>query len=81
MMEKRVSGYRRVGDVGWLDEWITGKTETVGAKHSSQGVKVIPAAVNKNASPLMEHEQKTMIKKKIHNLNLESFLLAQARSL
>ena len=28
--------------------------EDVGAKHSSQGVIVIPGEINKNASPLVE---------------------------
>ncbi len=47
---------------GMLEYWNNEKMEAVGAKHSSQGVKVIPsaneragpAAVNKNASPLLE---------------------------
>ena len=36
---------------GLLVYWNNGKIKAVGAKHSSQGVKVITAAVNKNASP------------------------------
>ena len=37
-----------------MECWNNGKTEEVGATHSSQGLKVIPAAVNWNASPLVE---------------------------
>ncbi len=38
-----------------MEYWNDGKMEDVGAKHSWQGVKVIPAAVNKNASPLVDY--------------------------
>ncbi len=48
--------------IGMMEYWNNEKMEAVGAKHSSQGVKVIPvseragrpAVVIKNASPLVE---------------------------
>ena len=38
-----------------LEKWNTRIIAAVGAKHSSRGVKVISASVNKNASPLVEY--------------------------
>ena len=57
-----------------MEKWNDGKIEGVGAKHSSQGVKVIPAAVTRMLRLLWSDGNREKHEKKLNDRKLEGWI-------